>query len=45
MAPSLLLTAARTVTGAANSAARLRVVKLLIAKNIATSLVEAITLL
>jgi len=45
MAPSLLLTAARTVTGAANSAARLRVVKLLIAKNIATSPTDAITFL
>jgi hypothetical protein len=37
MPPSLLLTAEPTATRAANSAARLRVVKLLIAKNIATS--------
>jgi hypothetical protein len=36
MPPSLLLTAAPTATRAAKSAARLTVVKLLIAKNIAT---------
>ena len=37
MPPSLLLTAAPTSTWAANRAARLTVVKLLITKNIATS--------
>ena len=37
MPPSLLLTAAPTATRAAKSAARLTAVKLLIAKNIATS--------
>ena len=45
MTPSPLLTAAPAATRAAKSAARLTAVKLLIAKNIATSLVEAITLL
>jgi hypothetical protein len=45
MPRSLLPTAARTVTRAANNAARLRAVKLLLAKNIATSPAETITLL
>ena len=45
MPPSLLPTIAPTATRAANSAARLTVVKLLIAKNIATSPADAITLL
>ena len=43
MPPSLLPTAAPTATRAANSAARLTAVKLLIAKNIATSPTDAIT--
>ena len=43
--PSLLPTTAPTATRAANSAARLTVVKLLIAKNIASSPIYAITLL
>jgi hypothetical protein len=43
MTPSPLLTAAPTATQAAKSAARLTVVKLLIAKNIATSPTDAIT--
>jgi putative addiction module component (TIGR02574 family) len=45
MSPSLLLTAAATATRAAKSAARLTVVKLLIAKNIAHSPTDAITFL
>ena len=45
MPPSLLLTAAPTATRAAKSAARLTAVKLLIAKNIATSPTDAITFL
>jgi hypothetical protein len=45
MPPSLLPAIAPTATRAANSAARLTVVKLLIAKNIATSPTEAITFL
>jgi hypothetical protein len=45
MPPSPLLTAAPTATRAAKSAARLTVVKLLIAKNIATSPTDAITFL
>ena len=45
MPPSPLLTAALTATRAAKSAARLTVVKLLIAKNIATSPPDAITFL
>jgi hypothetical protein len=45
MPPSLLPAIGPTATRAANSAARLTVVKLLIAKNIATSPTEAITLL
>src|SRR5687768_13990042 len=45
MPPSLLPTTAPTATRAANSAARLTVVKLLIAKNIATSPIDAITFL
>jgi hypothetical protein len=44
MPPSLLLTAAPTATRAANSAARLRVVKLLTAKSIATAPGDASTL-
>ena len=43
--PSLLPTAAQIATRAAKSAARLTVVKLLIAKNIATSPTDAITFL
>ena len=45
MPPSLLPTIAPTATRAANSAARLSVAKLLIAKNIASSPIDAITLL
>jgi hypothetical protein len=45
MPPSLQPTTAPTATRAANSAARLTVVKLLIAKNIATSATAAITFL
>ena len=45
MPPSLLPTAAPTATRAAKSAARLTAVKLLIAKNIATSPTDAITFL
>ena len=45
MPPSLLPTTAPTATRAAKSAARLTVVKLLIAKNIATSPTDAITFL
>ena len=45
MPPSLLPTIAPTATRAANSAARLTAVKLLIAKNIATSPTDAITFL
>ena len=45
MPPSQLLTAAPTATGAAKNAARLTAVKLLIAKNIATSPADAITFL
>jgi hypothetical protein len=45
MPPSLLPAIAPTATRAANSAARLTVVKLLIAKNIASSPIDAITLL
>jgi hypothetical protein len=45
MPPSLLPTTAPTATRAANSAARSTVVKLLIAKNIAVSPVDAITFL
>ena len=45
MPPSPLLTAAPTATRAAKSAARLTAVKLLIAKNIATSPTDAITFL
>jgi hypothetical protein len=45
MTPSPLLTAAPTATRAAKSAARLTVVKLLIAKNIDTSPTDAITFL
>src|SRR5436309_15899043 len=45
MPPSLLPTTAPTATRAANSAARLTVVKLLIAKYIATAPIDAITFL
>ena len=45
MPPSLHMTAAPTTTPAAQSAARLAAVKLLIAKNIATSPTDAITFL
>ena len=45
MPPSLLMTAAPTATRAAQSAARLTAVKLLIAKNIATLPIDAITFL